>query len=228
MTLKTELLSVGEATGFSNEAFSGFLALLEKEYSIVDFSSSFNELPSFIKEWTEERDGVYTLITQLYSPSEQKENLYKLINDNTELGILDRSHFSSIWAISIKEDFNIILIISSLLVFFTLLISYGRIELAVMAFLPMAVSWVIILGLMNILGIEFNIFNILLATFIFGIGDDFSIFVLDGLSAEYQGKGEALASHKSAIFFSTFTVLAGVGSMAFASHPALRSIALVS
>ena len=226
--LKNDLLSVGEVKGFSNEAFSGFLSLLEKDYSIVDFSTSFKELPSFIKEWAEESDGVYTLITQLYSPSEQKESLYELINDNTELGILDRSHFSSIWAISIKEDFNIILIISSLLVFITLLISYGRIELAVMAFLPMAVSWVIILGLMNILGIEFNIFNILLATFIFGIGDDFSIFVLDGLSAEYQGKGEALASHKSAIFFSTFTVLAGVGSMAFATHPALRSIALVS
>lgn len=132
-------------------------------------------MPHFFKEWAEERDGLYTFLTQLHSEDVQKDKLYEELSEETSFGILDRAHFSSVWAITIKEDFNIILLISSLLVFLTLLISYGRVELALMAFLPMAVSWVIILGLMNVFSIEFNIFNILLATFIFGIGDDFSI-----------------------------------------------------
>ena len=34
---------------------------------------------------------------------------------------------------------------------------------------------------MSLLNIKFNIVNIILATFIFGIGDDFSIFTMDGL-----------------------------------------------
>lgn len=226
--LKTDLVQNGEEIGFSSDAFDSFISILEKEYTPVDYSGGIESLPHFFKEWAEERDGLYTFLTQLHSEDVQKEKLYEELLEETSFGILDRAHFSSVWAITIKEDFNIILLISSLLVFLTLLISYGRVELALMAFLPMAVSWVIILGLMNVFSIEFNIFNILLATFIFGIGDDFSIFVLDGLSAEYQGREGALESHKSAIFFSTFTVLAGVGSMAFATHPALRSIALVS
>lgn len=220
--------SYGESLGFKKGAFVYFTNLISKKFDVKDFSGEREEMPSFLNEWIEERDGVYTFITQLHTDESQKEELYKTLSSRTGFGILDRAHFSSEWAVSIKEDFNFILLVSSILVFVTLLISYGRVELAAMAFLPMAVSWVIILGLMHILSIEFNIFNILLATFIFGIGDDFSIFVLDGLSAEYQGRESALASHKSAIFFSTFTVLAGVGSMAFASHPALRSIALVS
>ena len=228
LSLKTDLVKKGEDIGFSGDAFDSFISILEKEYNPVDYSGGIESLPYFFKDWAEERDGLYTFLTQLYSEDVQKEKLYEALSEETSFGILDRAHFSSVWAVTIKEDFNLILLISSILVFLTLLISYGRIELALMAFLPMAVSWVIILGLMNILSIEFNIFNILLATFIFGIGDDFSIFVLDGLSAEYQGREGALASHKSAIFFSTFTVLTGVGSMAFATHPALRSIALVS
>ena len=55
-----------------------------------------------------------------------------------------------------------------------------------MSFLPMLVSWIIIVGLMGILGIEFNIINIILSTFIFGIGDDFSIFIMDGLQNKYR------------------------------------------
>ena len=37
-----------------------------------------------------------------------------------------------------------------------------------------------------------------------------------------------LPAHKVAIFFSTFTVIVGMGAMIFAVHPALRSIAVVS
>ena len=44
----------------------------------------------------------------------------------------------------------------------------------------MAVSWVWILGLMGLTETEFNIVNIILATFIFGQGDDYTIFMTEG------------------------------------------------
>ena len=92
----------------------------------------------------------------------------------------------------------------------------------------MLVSWVIILGLMGILGIEFNIINIILSTFIFGIGDDFSIFIMDGLQNKYRTGQKVLNSHKTAIFFSAFTTVVGMGALVFAKHPALQSISLIS
>ena len=60
---------------------------------------------------------------------------------------------------------------------------------------------------MGILGIEFNIINIILSTFIFGIGDDFSIFIMDGLQNKYRTGQKVLNSHKTAIFFSAFTTV---------------------
>ena len=106
--------------------------------------------------------------------------------------------------------------------------SFGRLELAIMSFIPMAISWIIILGLMAILGIEFNIVNIILSTFVFGIGDDFSIFIMDGLLNEYKTGKKMLSSHKTAIFFSAFTSIVGMGALIFAGHPALQSISMIS
>ena len=136
--------------------------------------------------------------------------------------ILDRAYYSSRMADLVNEDFNTVLLISSLLVFLALLISYGRIELALLASLPMAVSWVLILGMMALFGIEFNIVNIILSTFIFGLGDDFSIFIMDGLLTEYKNGRKLLAAHKTAIFFSAFTTVVGIGVLVFAGHPALK------
>ena len=101
--------------------------------------------------------------------------------------------------------FYLILYISSFLIFFALWFSYGRIELTLMSFPPDAGQ----LGdhfrvNRGFWGLEFNIINIILSTFIFGIGDDFSIFIMDGLQNKYRTGKKVLNSHKTAIFFSRF------------------------
>ena len=81
------------------------------------------------------------------------------------------------------------------------ILCYGRIELTLMSLLPMGISWVIILGLMAMFGVEFNIVTIILSTFIFGIGDDFSIFIMDGLLSEYKtGRKDARHARRRSSF----------------------------
>ena len=118
------------------------------------------------------------LISQVRVNETAKEAVYEQFSKEKDVVIFDRSYFTNKWVSAVNNDFYLILYISSFLIFFALWFSYGRIELTLMSFLPMLVSWVIILGLMGILGIEFNIINIILSTFIFGIGDDFSICLL--------------------------------------------------
>lgn len=151
-----------------------------------------------------------------------------LFQPKEKVVIFDRSYFANQWVSAVNQDFYLILYISSFLIFFALWISYGRIELTLMSFLPMLVSWIIIVGLMGMLGIEFNIINIILSTFIFGIGDDFSIFIMDGLQNKYRTGRQLLNPHKTAIFFSAFTTVIGMGTLVFARHPALQSISLIS
>lgn len=214
--------------GFRKNAFAGFAEILYKDYEICDYSSEIIGTVPALNDWINPTEDAILLISRIKIDDPQKEEVYAKMDQIGGISVIDRAYFSSKMVSDTSEDFDFILLISSLIVFLALLLSYGRFELALMAFLPMCISWVIILGFMAILGIKFNIVNVILATFIFGIGDDFSIFIMDGLLQEYKDGQKTLGSHKTAIFFSAFTTIVGMGAMIFAEHPALKSIAVIS
>lgn len=126
------------------------------------------------------------------------------------------------------DDFNQLVFYSGLLVFIALLIAYGRIELALISFIPMAISWIWILGIMTLLQIPFNFVNIIICTLIFGLGDDYSIFMTDSLIEQYKKGQKNLNISRSAIYFSALTTVLGLGVLIFAQHPVLRSIAIIA
>lgn len=216
------------ATGFRENAFARFGELLDREFTICNYTTSeVGDVPA-LREWIEVGKSSKMLISRLLLAEDAKSEVYAAIVAVPGTVVIDRAWFSSIMLENTVDDFNYILLISSLIVFVALLVSYGRLELTLLTFLPMCISWVIILGLMAIFDIRFNVVNIILATFIFGIGDDFSIFIMDGLLQEYKCGQKLLGAHKTAIFFSAFTAIVGMGVMIFAKHPALKSIAFIS
>ena len=81
---------------------------------------------------------------------------------------------------------------------------------------------------MNITAIEFNIVNIILATFIFGQGDDYSIFITEGLTYEYTFGCKRLKSYQNSVALSAILMFIGTGSLIFAKHPALFSLAKIA
>ena len=125
----------------------------------------------------------------------------------------------------IHDDFNVILMISSLFVLLVLLLSFRNVLVALIAFMPMFFSWYIVEGIMALCGIQFNLINIVISTFIFGIRVDYSIFVMEGLLTEARtGTKNLLESHKMAIFFSAFVLMVVVVALLFAKHPSIHSI----
>ena len=214
---------------FRPGSFDPFYQWLNQPFGEYHYTAQEDDLSGkLLNEWQTSADSITMLISQIRISEPNKEAVYQNFNKDPNVVIFDRSYFANKWVSAINDDFYLILYISSFLIFFALWFSYGRIELTLMSFLPMLISWVIILGLMGILGIEFNIINIILSTFIFGIGDDFSIFIMDGLQNKYRTGQKVLNSHKTAIFFSAFTTVVGMGALVFAKHPALQSISLIS
>ena len=128
----------------------------------------------------------------------------------------------------LQDNFNYVSYVCGFVVFFFLWLSFGSIELALMSFLPLAVSWIWILGLMQLLGVQFNIVNIILATFIFGQGDDYTIFITEGLVYEYATGRRRLASYRRSVILSAVLMFIGIGTLILAKHPALRSLAEVT
>ncbi len=142
--------------------------------------------------------------------------------------IIDVRNINSMIVSRLSDDFNYIGWACGLIVFLFLWFSLGSLELAMLSFLPMAVSWVWILGLMSLFGIHFNLVNIILATFIFGQGDDYTIFMTEGCQYEYAYRRPMLASYKQSIILSALIMFIGIGALIFAQHPALRSLAQVT
>lgn len=215
------------AEGFNAGAFDGFSETLTRDYTVLDTAAR-NFLLQLFPNSINQKDNLHYAIAALkVAPGARKEVL-KAFSDNTALTATDKQSVSERLLALLQQDFNKLLLYSGLLVFLALLIAYGRIELALISFLPMALTWVWILGIMSLLGLQFNIVNIIISTLIFGLGDDYSIFMMDSLMEKYR-TGESKISHaRSAVYLSVLTTIIGLGTLIFAKHPALHSIAVIA
>ena len=211
--------------GFESGAFKSFTNKISSPYTDSLYTS---DIATTFSDWANKDNSSFSYTAQVKIPNKEKADIYNTIAQDNRLLVADRSFFTNSMASDAHHNFVLALYISSILVFLAMLICYGRIELTLMAFAPMFISWIIILGLMAILGIQFNLVTIILSTFIFGIGDDFSIFMLDGLQSKYKNGKDLLSHHKVAIFFSAFAVIVGMGALVFAKHPAMNSLGTIS
>ncbi|MGN6214714.1 1-acyl-sn-glycerol-3-phosphate acyltransferase [Parafilimonas sp.] len=218
----------GRALGFSATAFDNFKTLLNKNYTPIQPAELSEIRKTFLDDYITEKPGATNVVTLLKVSPQNKPVVYKTFENNAGITVLDKQYLADTMATIINADFNRIALMSSLLVCVVLLVTYGRIELALISFIPMLISWVWILGIMAITNTEFNIINIIVSALIFGLGDDYSIFIMDGLLQQYKTGKKNLSSFKSSIFLSAITTVAGLGILIFAKHPALRSIAFIS
>jgi uncharacterized protein len=224
--LKTKLDRAGKETHFKTGAFKGFYQVVEKDYSITPPEELFESFSVLIKDYKitlADRVLIPTIIP--VSNVDEKAALTENFNTNPAAYVLDRKDFFLKIFESVQVDFNKLIRISLLLVFLIILFSLGRIELAVITYIPIILSWVWTLGIMGLTGLKINYFNIVICTLIFGLGVDYSIFITNGLIQKYKYGHDDLVSFRSSILISVLTTLTGLGVLIFAKHPALRSIA---
>jgi len=210
---------------FSPTAFAPFSQWIQEEKAIqkTDLLESLG-----LSKLIYESDGEWHVITSVVVNRQLLDDLKSTLKTQPEVYVFDVSEMANTLMMSVQNDFNYLLLFSSLLVFISLLVIYGRIELALFSFFPMVVSWIWIIGISDYLDIQFNFVNIIVATFIFGLGDDFSIFVTDGLLQKYKTNSNSLGAYKAAIVLSGITTIIGTGALYFAKHPAIHSIAIIS
>jgi uncharacterized protein len=226
--LLTTLEKEGQSLKYNKAAFEPFKILLAKKFEPLKGGESTEIRKNYLDDFITEEPGKATVVTLVKVSPQNRQQLYKSFDNNTNTTVIDKQYLTSRFVEIINSDFTSIALMSSILVFAVLLISYGRIELALVSFIPMFITWIWILGIMGFLGIQFNIINIIISALIFGLGDDYSLFIMDGLLQEYKTGKKNLSSYKSSIILSAITTIAGLGVLIFAKHPALKSIALIA
>lgn len=220
--LNAQFAKASKAKGFSVDAFSDFQQIINGSYELREFSY-FAPLTSTVFNGNIVKQNQYFIVDKLSVEPSEIEKVKSSIP-----GSFDIENLNSSLANSLSDNFNYIGWACSLIVFFFLWFSFRKIELAIISFVPMAISWVWILGLMAILGIKFNIVNVILATFIFGQGDDYTIFMTEGCIYEHKTGKPILASYKRSILLSAIIMFIGIGTLIVAKHPALHSLAEIT
>jgi predicted exporter len=225
--IRRKVMDAALRYGFTAHTFDPFFDMLDAEYepvSLYDAGVIPEEIADNIIEYTDGRYLVFIPVRMDRTRLDETGDC--LVKGDPNAVVIDPMYYTGNMVKVIHDDFNIILGISSLFVMIVLLISFKSIVLAVLAFLPMGLSWYIVLGTMAIFGIEFNLINIIVSSFIFGIGVDYSIFIMDGLLAKYRTGEQLLVYHKTAILFSAAILVIVVISLLFAVHPAIASIGM--
>ena len=222
------LRKIGVKEGFAPGSFDEFSQIATADYSVQHFEY-FAPLQKVFASNILENKGNYYVVDQLLVKDENLEKVESALGEGRDDSFaFDMVSMNSAIASSLADDFDYIGWACSLIVFFFLWFSLGSLEMALISFLPMAVSWIWILGIMGLTGVQFNVVNIILATFIFGQGDDYTIFMTEGCQYEYAYRKRMISSYKNGITISALIMFIGIGSLVLARHPALHSLAQVT
>ena len=216
--------------GLDPMMFYDFKELLDAKYEPASLIESGvvpdNLLGNFIEC---NADNQYMVFTDVSMRFDEKDIATDALVKNPKTFVLEPFYYCKSMVEVINDDFNIAVWISSLFVLLILLVSFRNIITALLSFLPMVLSWFLVQGYMALFGLEFNLINIIISTFIFGVGVDYSIFITEGLLTQARtGSSDVLTWHKVAIFFSAVILVIVTLSLLFAVHPAIRSIGLIT
>lgn len=224
-------MTAGDA-GFEDDAFKPFFERAKADYEPDKLYEADVVPAGYLSTMMEKTyDGKYLVFTSVSYDKKTKEDrngaYYKIcdaISGNPNMLILDTTYYTTDNLLKLNSDFNVLQWISMAFVFLVLLFSFRfNWKYTLLGFMPIILSWLITLGAMNIFGMQFNLINIIISTFIFGIGVDYSIFVMNGLIGG-EKDSHLLAYHKTAIFFSAFILVVTASSMLLATHPAIKSV----
>lgn len=229
--LSAELEKSAAKNGFVAGAFGSFVKHLYAEYSTMPIAEM-DVLVNLCSSYMVKTDSTVNIVNIAHIPNaiadSVKHDFREKYPQDGNVFAFDSKDVGSNLVSALSDDFNYILYVCSFVVFFFLWLSFGRLELALLSFLPLTVGWLWILGLMDIAAVKFNIINIILATFIFGQGDDYTIFITEGLMYEYAYGRKRLRSYQRSVVISAALMFVGIGVLIFAKHPAMRSLAEVA
>ncbi len=225
---KKNLIESGNTLGFKENTFQQFYNLLEADFKPLEISD-LAVISSFAVDDFIVVDSVSTTITSLIKVDDKNfENVKESFSNLPQTLLINRQQVNESFLGNLKNDFNNLIIYSLLVVLIILLAFYRSISLTLVTSIPIFLTWLLTIGLMGLLKIEFNIFNIIISSFIFGVGIDYCIFITNGLLIEHRTGEKILATHRTSIILSVITTILGIGALVFAKHPVLYTISVVS
>ncbi len=184
--LEEELKKSAADFGFRKDAFDSFLKHTAKTFTVLNPAERKKLTSGILSEYISETHDLSMITTLVKVRQEDKKEIYRAFAGKPGIVVFDKQILANHFVANVKHDFNLLVRLSMIFVTLLLLLSFGRIETGLTTAFPMFASWFLTLGFMGMTGIRFNIFNIIVSSFIFGLGVDYSILMMRGLMFEYK------------------------------------------
>jgi len=226
--LTQQLLIEGGRVGFKKNTFQPFFETLSHTFSPLDTTEQALLNTLFLEEFVSARENLTTITSVMKTDDSLAAGaIQSLADEGAGILAIDRKHLQETLLGNLESDFNTLFFIASVAVFVVTFLFFGSLEITLVTNIPIFLGWLVTLGLMGAFGIQFNAFNIIIATLIFGLGVDYSIFVTKGLLEQYTYGSRDLPAYKAGVVMSALATLLCFGILIFAKHPAIRSISII-
>jgi len=226
---RRDITYAANQVGLDPSMFETFYLLAEADYEPASLFESGVLPEELVGNFAEKVGEDYLIFTSALMNKADKRMVGDAVSECEGGLVVDPFYYATDMVETVHKDNSKVMLISSIFVLIVLLLTFRKVFLALTAFLPMFVSWFVVEGIMAIFGIQFNILNIVISSFIFGVGVDYSIFIMDGLLAEARGQnGKLLVYHKSAILLSAIFLVIVVASLLLAKSPAINSVGTIT
>ena len=227
-SLVRTIQSEGAKYGFEEDAHQAFYGLLQQPFHLLTVAD-FAEVPHLgIGDFVSENEQFYTVSTLVKIDEEHRAEVVKKLEDTEGVIVVDRKHLNETFLGKLRDDFNNLVGYSSVAVLLILWLFFRRLELVLLAAIPIGLTGLVTAGMMGLFGLEFNIFSAIVCTLVFGHGVDFSIFMTAALQKQYTTGKDSLQVFRTSILLAVLTTVLAIGALIFAKHPALISISSVS
>ncbi|KMQ63263.1 glycerol acyltransferase [Chryseobacterium sp. BLS98] len=224
----SQLVSSGNQFGFNNSAFDNFNEILNKNYTPLSLRDYEKIKALQISEFLSNENRFYTVSNVVKVDEKKRDAFIKDVEKNHNALAIDRQQMNENFLGLLKRDFGTLINYSLLAIILTIIVFFRNFELTVLTMFPIVLTGIVTAGILYFLGLELNIFSTVVCTLVFGVGDDFSIFLTKAMQKEHTTGKNELPTYRTSIILAVFTTVLSIGSLIFAKHPALHSLALVA
>jgi len=218
---KSLLADEGSKAGFSANAFTPFFDALAREpasltandLSAIGLDELYNSLV------LKEKDKILTL-TLTPDTKEIVDLIGKDKNRPEGVRLVSQGRFREVISKALVDNFTRYIILALLVILISVSILFRNLKKIVLALMPVATGLVFMLGAMGLMGIEFNLFNVVATILVIGLGIDLGIFMVCNLSEGYEHTATL------GILLGGLTSFVGLGALTLARHPAMSSIGI--
>jgi len=214
-TTQELLTRQGVKLGFQPAAFQPMFEGLQETPRVMEPERAFRAASLLFDHFRMEVDGRPVLMTLVPNSQEARRVLSKeIFRTERDIITVSQSGFAAQLGGMLTRDFKQFFLSAGILVVVTIVVLLRNPQRIVLCLLPVLSGLLAMFGIMGLLEMPINLFNVAACVLVLGLGVDYGVFM----------SGEQSQAAKKAVLVSGLTTICGFGALVFARHPAMHAI----